>query len=279
MENPWNIQSLYEYQYFNCPVCTYKNHSKQKFVIHTYEFHPESTEFFMNINDESLLDIVVPWNETKVDIKEEEEITDTSDKDLITSVPIHNINDKKIQNFQRVVNQIHRKNILKSQDCSNQIIPNWLQSPQGMQNIIAQQMQNFQNEKFNIDPQNFQYEKFNTNPQNFQYEKFNKDPQNFQYEKFYKDPQNLVSMVEVKLEESNTDVFENEDTETTENDFKSIKVYSCHLCFKNFGDKGNLRRHRRIVHEGARNFKCETCGKEFSTKSNLKANIKFDFDF
>ena len=249
MENPWNIQSLYEYQYFNCPVCTYKNHSKQKFVIHTYEFHPESTEFFMNINDESLLDIVLPWDETKVNIKEE-----MTDKDLMTSVPVHNVNDKKIQNFQRIVNEIHRKNILKSQDCSNQIIPNWLQSPQqSMQNIFAQQMQNFQNEKFNI------------------------DLQNFQYEKFYKDPQNLVSMVEVKLEESNIDDFEIEDTETTENNFKNIKVYSCHICFKNFGDKGNLRRHRRIVHEGARNFKCETCEKEFSTKSNLKANIKFDF--
>ena len=64
MENPWNIQSIYEFQYFNCPSCVFKNHSKQEFVKHAYEFHPESIDYFTNICDGSLKDVECPWNMT-----------------------------------------------------------------------------------------------------------------------------------------------------------------------------------------------------------------------
>ena len=35
-ENPWNVKSLYDLQFFNCPspFCIYKNSSKQEFVNH-----------------------------------------------------------------------------------------------------------------------------------------------------------------------------------------------------------------------------------------------------
>ena len=59
MENPWNIQSIYDLQYFNCPTCLYKNHLKQEFINHAYYFHPESIEHLTNINDNSLIDIIL----------------------------------------------------------------------------------------------------------------------------------------------------------------------------------------------------------------------------
>ena len=62
VEDPWNIQSLYDLQYFNCPVCPdYKNQSKQEFFDHAYNLHPESEEALKNIVDESIGDIVTPW--------------------------------------------------------------------------------------------------------------------------------------------------------------------------------------------------------------------------
>ena len=70
MENPWNIQSIYELQFFNCPSCIFKNHFKQELINHAYEFHPDSIEFLMNINDESLNDIVFPLIDN-IDIKHE----------------------------------------------------------------------------------------------------------------------------------------------------------------------------------------------------------------
>ena len=65
-ENPWNVQSLYNLQYFNCPspFCIYKNNSKQKFFNHAYEFHPEADQYLRNINDGSTSDLEIP-----VDIK------------------------------------------------------------------------------------------------------------------------------------------------------------------------------------------------------------------
>ena len=35
-QNPWNIESIYDLQYFNCPSCTFKNKHKQEIIIHAY---------------------------------------------------------------------------------------------------------------------------------------------------------------------------------------------------------------------------------------------------
>ena len=58
--NPWNIHSLYDLQYFNCPCCKYKNSSKQEFVNHAYCFHPESNQHLRNITDGSITDVDFP---------------------------------------------------------------------------------------------------------------------------------------------------------------------------------------------------------------------------
>ena len=70
-KNLWNIQSLYELQYFNCPACIFKNTSKQIFVNHAYQIHPEAIENLINIKDGSMNDVICPW-----DFKEEIKIED-----------------------------------------------------------------------------------------------------------------------------------------------------------------------------------------------------------
>ena len=67
-ENPWNILSLYEFLVFDCPSCTYKNNSKQEFILHVCELHPEAIENLKNITDGSTSDITCPW-EVETDIK------------------------------------------------------------------------------------------------------------------------------------------------------------------------------------------------------------------
>jgi len=59
--SPWGVVSLYEYQYFQCPACTFSHNSKQDFVCHTYNTHPECIDYFKKICDESLSDILPPW--------------------------------------------------------------------------------------------------------------------------------------------------------------------------------------------------------------------------
>ena len=63
MENPWNVESILAFQFFNCPSCTSRNKFlfKKDFVDHAFKIHPESIEFLKKISDGSLSDIVTPW--------------------------------------------------------------------------------------------------------------------------------------------------------------------------------------------------------------------------
>ena len=71
MENPWNIHSIYELQFYNCPCCIFKDPYKQEIINHACEFHPESVTFLQNIIDNSLEDVVCPWKDPFVDINME----------------------------------------------------------------------------------------------------------------------------------------------------------------------------------------------------------------
>ena len=94
MENPWNIQSIYETQYFNCRSCTFKNYSKQVFVNHAYYCHPESIDYLSNIKDKSLNDIECPWN--AIEIKNEND-----DQDFLAEYPLEvNISDIDSENLE-----------------------------------------------------------------------------------------------------------------------------------------------------------------------------------
>ena len=69
LENPWNINSIYDLQYFTCPSCIFKKNSKQEFIDHAYKFHPESIDFLSNLIDNSLEDVICPWNEPSIKIE------------------------------------------------------------------------------------------------------------------------------------------------------------------------------------------------------------------
>ncbi|CAB4053913.1 unnamed protein product [Lepeophtheirus salmonis] len=52
------------------------------------------------------------------------------------------------------------------------------------------------------------------------------------------------------------------------------KAFQCVICEKTFGEKGNLQRHVKAVHHGKKDFRCAFCGKEFAEKGNLQKHIK-----
>ena len=86
-DSPWNIKSIYDLQYFDCPSCIYRNIFKQEFVNHAYHFHPESIHFLRNINDGSLNDVEIPF------VKDEDndmkpEFLDSNTSDLTNGLEI-----------------------------------------------------------------------------------------------------------------------------------------------------------------------------------------------
>ena len=97
LENPWNIESLYDLQYFNCPSCSYKNSSKQDFVCHAFDTHPDSVDYLRNIVDGSLSDILCPWDNSN-DYKSE---NSNENNDITENVKVE-VNDNNEDLFEDV---------------------------------------------------------------------------------------------------------------------------------------------------------------------------------
>ena len=66
IENPWDVESVFDYLFFNCPTCFYKSSLKQNFVNHSFHTHPESIDYFKKISDNSLNDIILPKSNEKI---------------------------------------------------------------------------------------------------------------------------------------------------------------------------------------------------------------------
>ena len=59
--SPWNTKSLNDFLVFKCPECIFLDSSKQMFVDHACEIHPESIQYLKNICDSSINDVELPW--------------------------------------------------------------------------------------------------------------------------------------------------------------------------------------------------------------------------
>ena len=90
-ENPWDIESIYVMQYFVCPSCTYKHISKQDFVCHAFDNHPESVNYLKNISDDSFNDILCPWDSNDFKTEEIDENIDLNDHKIETSDNLNEI--------------------------------------------------------------------------------------------------------------------------------------------------------------------------------------------
>ena len=49
MDNPWNVTSLEEFHFYNCPECDEKYGIKEQFVGHAMIMHPKACEFIPGI--------------------------------------------------------------------------------------------------------------------------------------------------------------------------------------------------------------------------------------
>ena len=91
-ESHWNVHSLYDLLYFNCPSCAYKNPVKQEFVDHAYQLHPESEQYLRKISDGSLSDVEIPsyydQDEMKFDIVKVEDESQVENKENLALDPL-----------------------------------------------------------------------------------------------------------------------------------------------------------------------------------------------
>ena len=91
LKNPWDIQSIYELQFFICPSCEFIEFSKQEFVNHAHLSHFEAVDYLKNIVDGSLEDVNCPWNLhiTEFKIEENDDEIITKNHENLNNLEIH----------------------------------------------------------------------------------------------------------------------------------------------------------------------------------------------
>lgn len=275
MENPWNIKSVYELQYFNCPSCVFKDNSKQIFINHACEKHPEAIEHLKNIQDKSLADTVLPWSQVSVQIIKTEPICETEifQEDIKESIkdPLN----------------IALEDSFKNENCFENISKNISENidiAENVEDILSKTYKCKQNKSFDrkytcpickeIVRSLAKHNKtVHEGKKNHKCVKCDKD--------FYFQYQLKIHLSEVHggTKDHMCGVCGKAFSVARylgmhiRNVHEGIK-YSCKVCDKSFNSNQSLKNHVKTVHDKVR-VKCEICNKTVSNTAGLKSHIEF----
>ena len=247
MLNPWNICSIYELQYFNCPSCVFKISSKQEFINHAYEFHPDAIDYLMKINDNSLSDIICPWIEIK-----KEEFNEISTNNFSTT---HFLCDFNTHLEENPVDQSLRNDVkteLFEQNLT-EIKSEGLDSKSNIKKHIKKTHKEEKNFKCETCGKGFNTKGALTKHNQFVHEGI-KNNICMTCGKTFRTPSALKNHISSVHEKT--------------------RDHKCDQCEKAFSLPENLRKHIKVIHEGRRDHKCDHCEKLFAQSHCLKSHIK-----
>ena len=290
MENPWNIQSIYELLFFNCPSCIFKNNSKQEFISHACELHPESIEYLKKINDKSINDIILPSKHVAKQIKiEPQNIDEFVNDNTNTLEDTKDVNPIHIEKMLDI--KIEEKDIVFP---SNQFANN---DPLYIKTEQIEEQNYYLNEYPMPNEQNV-FEKYkcgfcqNVFGQSGSLKRHIKlvhegvkdhtcDHCGKTFGRGYNLKMHLKTDHEGVKElkyckfcgKGFTRVFTlQEHIKTVHEGLK--KSFHCNNCSKVFGQQRLLNRHIKLVHDVVKIHNCEHCNKTFGRKDHLKNHIK-----
>ena len=245
-KNPWNIESIYEFQYFNCPTCKFKNHSKQEFIDHAYNSHSEATEYLNNIKDGSIDDVSVP-NISNLSNKKDE-VEENNEEPIDEEFKVEAIVDK------RVTSEGEIEYLLKWTGFSDRY-NTW--EPKELtfcEDLIEDFEKNYREGRITSKPKTLLKKRTNT-----YVKKYKKDGEKFPCDQckkvFYRD----YMLAQHKF--------------TAHDGPKPEKRYKCPKCDKMFNTNSYLTKHINVTHEGIKN-QCEFCQMTFSGEQSLKRHVK-----
>ena len=260
-----NFKSLFDMQYFVCPLCPFKWHSKQGFVDHAWQKHPDMVENMKNLQDGSMDDVIVPWHQInsnddfteKNNIPEEEKETviEINEESLGNQIPVVNeeeISDDTTEIVTTTNTEDSKEYILKftNFECAEcKLLYNILSqhSCTSLQELKTQEENESENENVSDD----------------------------------KSHTSLKSeLVEICVPLKRKTNFKTLKYTISEDKNKSgvyevvKKVFKCKKCEKSYSEHGSLTKHIDAVHKNIKkSCKCETCGKVFSRKQDWKKHV------
>ena len=286
--NPWDVCSLFEFNYFCCPECEFKTRSysieqsAQDFVNHASSNHPWAVNFLQQISDGSIDNVILPKennsSQIKVEIKQEPEedfelplaefefegdYLETEMCDELTNRGVK----KSVQN---------KKIILKKP----KMIDRNEKPKMSLSQLISEALVNSRESMSVTDIAksiSAKYPFYKLENQKWQNSLTSRIGE---MERKNAEKKNAVVNMDPNIEDSKLIVFE----ESIINNFevheekKTYQSHQCTICNREFVGKNakrNMNDHVAVVHEGKKPFQCEICKSCFSRERNLRAHISF----
>ena len=277
--NPWDVSSIYEFQYFKCPSCLYFA-SKQDFVSHAFNSHPESTYYFKKISDKSLSDVILPWiNEDFPEEIDSKYVVSDDDNN-------HELLQEEILDFEQEVDDISHENndnvlVIKTDEA--------VQNFNEFEQEVAKNGQTLVKIQLNPDKKQDEEEYSVEKILDKRFDPNDKVEYLIKW-KGYDDSDNTWEPIEnifcddlledfEKNLESNNDYYDEEFDDSHENPITTetngnLNKHECDVCDEVFDSKKDLISHFDSHHQDLKRFNCDKCKKIFGTSIELKIHGK-----
>ena len=242
----WNYKSLYDFQFFNCPTCIFKDHSKQEFVSHVFENHPEIGKTLKSITDDSIKGVIFPWNSEEETLKKSEKIQ-------------IDINSEKEDYDQ---NKSMRKKVPKKLKERKKKQPG---TSEGICPICKENIGRGKKLEIHLETVHKKLIKIPPKPRKSYLKKKCFDPNDENCPICNENIGDQISELKEHVKEKHQRIL-------------------CNICQRHFAKTLTLKRHVNAIHQKNRPFECPICEYKSSTKQVLQRHIlkmhpkEFDFD-
>ena len=270
VKNPWFVNNLEEFLYFCCPECDGRNQSKELFLKHALDQHPNSKVYLSNI-------LVKQENNEKINLNNEDytsEYFKYNPSELSYMKTDYDISDiVKCEVIEELDNEISKNNFNTIEDQPN-VVSNLknadpLNVDEGIKNhhkcdICSKSFNNKNNLKRHIINAHNEL----THQCEFCEQRYYKPSDLRKHTKrVHEQIRNHKCDTCTKAFTSKKDLMVHIDSV-----HKGLK-HTCELCGNDFSGFASLINHFKNVHNGEKSHKCELCDKAYYLDENLKKHI------
>ena len=243
--NPWSVKNFDEFLYYCCPECDERNQSKELFIKHAIDKHPDSQEYIFEIKKEPSNDItkaVDDLNDDKTDLQ-----------------AITEIHDDNFDSFE--------PHIKVEEDYESYVKYEEYFEP------FDEEGDDFTEEA------NSNTKKPKKNAKKAKVLKCDFCPETFtKTSRLQAHAKEVHGVTKIHKCEQCNKVFSQKSTLITHIGYAhegANKNHICAQCGKAFSTNSNLHKHHRNVHEKRKNNVCNFCSKAFGESSDLKKHIEW----